>query len=323
MSRNRMIKVEKLLTRKLVIWNLVIFVLVKVVFSYSGFQLANLVSQIELFSSQDIVAQTNVERKANNLPPLRTSSRLDLAAEEKLKDMIQDGYFAHISPDGTTPWFWIKNAAYQYIYAGENLAIGFTDAKEAVEAWMNSPSHKANLLNNKYEEIGVAVGQASNINGYSGILVVQMFGKPIIQTAMAGEENAVLTTTKPSPSQTPETRTSVAGITPEASVAPTTKLAGNTDLVRLQQISTDESISPISKPITNKDSDDEAMINQISKNINNAFVSYTFILALLSAVFLIFVERKRKYAMGVAFNVLLFVAAFSVPVFQVVKSAIF
>src|SRR3989344_6248437 len=162
MNKNIMISAEKLITRKLIIWNLVIFVLVKVVFSYSGFQLANLVSQIDLFSSRDIVSQTNVAREANNIPPLKASTKLDIAAQEKLNDMLQDGYFAHISPDGTTPWFWIKNAAYQYIYAGENLAIGFSDAKETVEAWMNSPSHKANLLNNKYEEIGVAVGQAKN-----------------------------------------------------------------------------------------------------------------------------------------------------------------
>lgn len=319
-------KVEKFLTRKLIVWNLVLFVLVKVVFSYSGFHLAALLEQISLFDSRDIIAETNVVRTANNLPPLSANTQLDLAAQEKLQNMISEGYFAHISPEGITPWFWIKNSSYQYIYAGENLAIGFSDAKEAVDAWMNSPSHKANLLNNNYQEIGVAVGTVENLSGYSGILIVQMFGKPLVKTVLA-QENEITATPPPAGGPTPLATATAQPQTSQAnpSLLPetTTIIQADDSIVTLQYVSTDSSIAPVAAPTTNKDAGDGVMSNNISRGVNVAYIIYTLIIAMLSILFIVLVERNKKYALGAAFNVLLFAAAIGVPVFQVVKSAIF
>ena len=100
------------------------------------------------------------------------------AAEEKAQDMIDNNYFAHISPQGKSPWDWINKNNYNYRYAGENLAIGFANAKEQQQAWMDSPTHKKNILNKNYDETGVAVKQGV-IDGHEAIVVVQMFGKQL------------------------------------------------------------------------------------------------------------------------------------------------
>lgn len=108
------------------------------------------------------------------LQPLVENQKLDQAAELKAQDMMQKGYFSHQSPEGTTPWFWFREAGYNYKYAGENLAIGFINSEEVYDAWYNSASHRQNILNPNYKEIGTAV-----LNGFGAnktIIVVQLFG---------------------------------------------------------------------------------------------------------------------------------------------------
>lgn len=124
-----------------------------------------------------LIALTNTNRNQNALPQLKTSPLLEKAAQEKANDMAAKGYFAHTSPDGKAPWYWIKNAGYSYVYAGENLAINFTDSDTAHTAWMNSPTHRANILNGKFTEIGIATANGV-YKGRDTVFVVQMFGKP-------------------------------------------------------------------------------------------------------------------------------------------------
>lgn len=121
---------------------------------------------------------TNVERKDQNLKTLTVNESLNKAAEMKAKDMATKGYFAHVSPEGKTPWYWIEKAGYQYQYAGENLAINFTDSKDVTNAWMASPTHKANIVKGKYTEIGtgVAVGM---YQGRQTIFVAQVYANPL------------------------------------------------------------------------------------------------------------------------------------------------
>lgn len=126
----------------------------------------------------DIVTLTNDERGKQGLPSLRANGQLMVAAQKKGEDMLAKGYWAHVSPDGRQPWAFIKEAGYTYERAGENLAKDFTDSTSAVRAWMNSPGHRANIVNVYYQEIGVAVVSGA-MNGVDTVLVVQMFGQPV------------------------------------------------------------------------------------------------------------------------------------------------
>ncbi len=126
---------------------------------------------------QALLKDTNLEREANGLPPLNLNPELTQAAQMKAQDMFAKDYWAHVSPDGTTPWYWIKDAGYNYLYAGENLARGFNSSSAVVDAWMNSPEHRANMLSPHYTDIGFAV-QSGVLTGTQTTLVVQEFGSP-------------------------------------------------------------------------------------------------------------------------------------------------
>ena len=119
----------------------------------------------------------NQSRQSLGLPTLSENNKLDRAAQLKAENMVQNQYFDHVSPSGVTPWFWFLKAGYKYKYAGENLAIGFYDSQEVYNAWLNSPSHKANILNPNYTEVGTAVLKGFGQN--NSIVVVQEFGSQL------------------------------------------------------------------------------------------------------------------------------------------------
>ncbi len=147
------------------------------------------------FTPVQIVALSNAERVQNGLSVLKINPLLQKAAEEKAADMIANDYWAHYSPSGKSPWVFITGAGYKYVYAGENLARDFEDAGEVVQAWMDSPSHRANLLDKNFGEIGVAV-RDGKLGGREGILVVQMFGSSAVVSPetvpFSAGENAVV-----------------------------------------------------------------------------------------------------------------------------------
>jgi hypothetical protein len=125
-----------------------------------------------------LVDLVNTDRGAQNLPPLKLNALLQEAAQEKANDMAAKGYFAHNSPDGTTPWHWFENVGYAFQYAGENLAVNFTESSDVERAWMNSSDHRSNILNTKFTEIGIAT-QNGFFNGQPAVFVVQEFGRPL------------------------------------------------------------------------------------------------------------------------------------------------
>ena len=131
-------------------------------------------------TSENIISLTNESRKSFNLPALVSNQLLAKAAQAKANDMLAKGYFAHNSPDGKTPWDFIVSAGYSYLSAGENLAVNFVEAESVEAAWMNSPGHKANILNKSFEEIGIGISQGE-YQGHPAIFVVQMFGVPVEQ----------------------------------------------------------------------------------------------------------------------------------------------
>jgi len=136
-----------------------------------------------------VVSLTNDQRNRDGLSSLTIDPRLNEAAREKAADMFAKDYWAHYAPDGTTPWWFFKNVGYSYTFAGENLARDFGDSGAVLQAWMNSPSHKENLMNPKFENIGVAVVDGL-LNGEETTLVVQMFGTTSQQTAVLTQEPA-------------------------------------------------------------------------------------------------------------------------------------
>lgn len=122
---------------------------------------------------------TNIQRSDNGaLIPLARNVKLDAAATAKMNDLFSKHYFEHISPSGAGPSDLAKGAGYAYAVIGENLALGnFQDDQELVQAWMDSPGHRANILNTSYSEIGVAVGQGL-YEGHRTWIAVQEFAKP-------------------------------------------------------------------------------------------------------------------------------------------------
>ncbi|MCX6702494.1 MAG: CAP domain-containing protein [Candidatus Wolfebacteria bacterium] len=126
-----------------------------------------------------LVEETNISRGKDSVSLLTENLLLDAAAQAKADDMARKGYFSHVSPDGSEPWYWIKNAGYDYGYAGENLAINFIDSEDVVRAWMDSPKHRENILNNNFKEIGIGVSRGL-YDGKEAVFVVQMFGSRVL-----------------------------------------------------------------------------------------------------------------------------------------------
>lgn len=167
------------------------------------------------FSAEQIVSLTNTKRGENGLQALLPNSLLSKAAAAKAADMLANDYWAHNSPSGKTPWSFITAAGYRYVFAGENLARDFADSGSVVNAWMNSPSHRSNLLDKNFKEIGVAVADGK-LGGREGTLVVQMFGAgvsqipppaPLVEVGpspqSAGAKEAIQAGESPAPEATP------------------------------------------------------------------------------------------------------------------------
>ena len=125
----------------------------------------------------ELVRLINLERKSRGLTPVTVDSRLVEAAQAKGLHMIEKDYWSHYSPDGISPWKFIVDADYDYSFAGENLGKDFTTAAPLHNAWMNSPSHKENIVSPSFMNVGVAV-VSGEFQGKETTIVVQMFGKP-------------------------------------------------------------------------------------------------------------------------------------------------
>lgn len=134
-------------------------------------------------TSAGLLNDTNAQRQKDNELPLRYNDQLSAAAYMKAQDMFKQQYWAHIAPDGTTPWAWFAKAGYDYSYAGENLAKNFTTAGATVAAWMASPTHRANILDVHYTDVGFAVMDGM-LNGAQTTLIVALYGQPA--SAVAG-----------------------------------------------------------------------------------------------------------------------------------------
>jgi hypothetical protein len=184
-------------------------------------------------SIDELLVLTNQKRQENGLPPLSLNGQLGSAASNKANDMLAKNYWSHIAPDGTTPWVFIRNSGYNYIYAGENLARGYTNAADVVNAWMASPTHRDNMLSSKYQNVGFAI-VTGNLTGEETVLVVEMFGSngsPVVNEVAAKTVQGPTPTTVPiieriSPTFTP-TITPTLTPTPTPTIIPDVVVASN------------------------------------------------------------------------------------------------
>ncbi len=144
-----------------------------------------IVSRIDYLASvlpSVLIDLVNEDRSLYALTPLIRNAVLEAAAQEKANDMARFSYFAHVSPTGITPWYWFTKNGYRFIYAGENLAVNFSDSGMVNQAWMNSPGHRANILNQQFTEIGIATAEGV-YQGQPTIFVAQYFGRPAVPVA--------------------------------------------------------------------------------------------------------------------------------------------
>lgn len=168
--------------------------------------------------SDEIISLTNSERAKVGSGVVTENSLLNQAAQLKAQNMFQDNYWAHTNPSDSEkdPWYWFEQVGYTYYMAGENLAMNFDTSAGVINGWMNSASHRENMLNGNYTEIGVAVVNGVLL-GEETTLVVQLFGRPV----GAGAPLAQSTNPTPTPTSiTAPTATPMLTPTPEPTATP-------------------------------------------------------------------------------------------------------
>lgn len=162
---------------------LVVAVLAQVVYGYTTTGNLSVLGRVSDIQTAELLDDTNNERKNTGLSELKLNDKLSEAAFLRAQDMFAKNYWSHTSPTGVQPWKWFGDVGYNYSYAGENLAKNYPNATATVEAWMNSPSHKDNVLNSHYTEIGFAVVDGT-LNGQNTTLVVALYGAPVTVAAV-------------------------------------------------------------------------------------------------------------------------------------------
>lgn len=234
-------------------------------------------------SLEQLLLVTNQKRQENGLSPLSLNSQLSQAAIGKGNDMLAKNYWSHISPDGTTPWVFIKNTGYNYTYAGENLARGYTTSEDVVNAWMNSQTHKENMLSSKYTDVGFAV-VTGNLTGEETVLVVEMFGNTALAGAPSEAQKTVVQIPTVSPTSVPVVNQSLLlTLTPSPSLIPSQVPVSQTPVNNqlAQQVLTRNS-NLLLQPLINGAT--------FSANITQALVS---VLAFVFLLDMIVIERKK------------------------------
>ncbi|MBI2464929.1 hypothetical protein HYV64_02190 [Candidatus Shapirobacteria bacterium] len=176
-------------------------------------------------TAQKVIDQTNARRAQAGLAPLLLNPVLSQSAAAKADNMFAENYWSHNSPSGKTPWDFFKAVKYQYSVAGENLAKDFYDTDSMMRAWMNSPTHKANIVNTKYQEIGIGVVNGV-LRGVKTTLVVQHFGTPLSSQVRAADtsnnqtDEIAIATNEPPVTETVLAEVSAPAVTPSFMISP-------------------------------------------------------------------------------------------------------
>lgn len=176
---------------------LVVALIAQVSYSFFSTGHVSVLGRSSEINTTELLTDTNKQRADEGLSSLEINDKLSQAAFLKAQNMFAEQYWAHVSPSGIQPWKWFGDVGYNYSFAGENLAKNYPTAHATVEAWMNSPAHRANIMNREYTDIGFAVVDGT-LNGENTTLVVALYGAPVTVAAVQSASTSQPTFTAPS-----------------------------------------------------------------------------------------------------------------------------
>lgn len=235
-------KKAHLLSWKYLVIYILLFLILRAGFDLTTIYTPGVLGVSSNITVSQVIDGTNKERQRLGLPPLSENQALNDAARRKAANMLEENYWAHFSPTGKDPWGFISAAGYKFSYAGENLARNFSNSGDVVVAWMNSSSHRENIVNAKYKDIGIAVVEGT-LQGQQTTLVVQMFGTPInYQASVAkpqvdlGGRKVELPEGEPAALQNPPQAQAVAGSALKDTVAVVKPAANPFSMLRIAGI---------------------------------------------------------------------------------------
>lgn len=279
---------------RMMLYALMVVLLVEAVFLFQNFVVAPRTNFLAAILPDVLVDLTNEERQVGGLAQLAPNPLLEEAAAGKAKDMAEKGYFAHVSPDNQSPWYWLQEAGYDFSYAGENLAVNFVDSKDVTSAWMNSPTHRANILKKEYTDIGIAAARGT-YRGRETIFIVQLFGRPSSGQDATGQEKTEM------PSEEEESGAQIAFQPPEA-------VETQNSIVQGAEVSEAEGagVLPQAVKVPASSSAVESLVSS-----PKTFVGYVYgvlgVLILLVLVLTIFIEIRIQHPRLIASAILLLV----------------
>jgi hypothetical protein len=253
-----------------------------------------------------LVDLTNETRLAYNESPLTRSATLEKAALLKGQDMVKYGYFAHDSPAGVTPWHWFKQAGYLFLYAGENLAINFTESKDINNAWFNSPLHRANMLDVNFKEIGIATVEGM-YQGSETTYVVQMFGTPIfpglgeVETSTTTASSTQLVT-----SSTTNTTTATGTVKGESieRTSPIKTIISTENLAVVKDTTYESTTTPNNQSVPQYSSWYEKIVFWFTRYVDFIYKGLIIVIA-LALMTMILVEVKKQHPKHILYGVLM------------------
>ncbi len=155
-------------------------------------------------NASGLLSETNAHRTSHGRTTLSLNNLLSQAAQAKANDMATRNYWSHNTPEGNPPWIFVDQVGYAYQKAGENLAYGFATSSDTVTGWMNSASHRDNMLDSAFSEVGFGMANSENYQGNGPqTIVVAMYARPTVAAATTAPQT-------PSPAPAPAAAPSVA-----------------------------------------------------------------------------------------------------------------
>lgn len=239
---------------------------------------------------------TNQQRVANGLGSLALNGTLSQAAQAKAADMAANDYWSHNSPSGATPWTFISATGYAYQTAGENLAYGFTSSSDTITGWMNSPGHRANILNTSFTQVGFGIIDIANYQGQGAqTLVVAMYALPTASSAPVTTASPA-TQTAPAATSVPKSTAPVTATTETPAQQPTAEATPASDTVAQKQ----DTVVPVSSTkigeTAKKDTSISTKVPRVEV-ITSANVAWTqFALSMLVSVAVLIFLLRHTFA---------------------------
>ena len=240
----------------------------------------------------DLLAETNAARASNGLGPLTLNSQLNTSAQNKGQHMIANNYWAHVAPDGTQPWYFFQQAGYDYQNAGENLAYGFDSSSGTVAAWMNSPSHRANILGS-YVDVGFGIANGDNYQGGPNTVVIAHYGTPRNPTpAPAPAPTTPAPTAPAAPAPTPA---ATPAPTPTAPATPTSEATPASPSSEVKESSetpaSTEEKQAAAAPVATTSGKNVNLLQTISTKSTPTYGIVSLVLLVTSAIGFVFTHR--------------------------------